>query len=427
MDEESANKTAVLSPSPMSRFVQKYLKVILLIICLVIVSVFWGFHLRVDTLFREQLINLGRSFFSEIVITRLWLANHGGVYVRMVPGVKVNPYLKDIPGLKVLIRDESGQLYVLKNPALVTREISELAVRRGILKFHITSLKPLNPNNKPDAFEERSLVGFQAGVKETHVFEEKNNEITFRYMAPLVTEASCLKCHSSQGYRVGDVRGGISVAISATDTMAKMKANRLYLMLLAVGIVLLTGLIITVISRFFIRELRRAEDRLVDMATRDPLTGLLNRREAFRRIDLEISRSVRTSKPLSTVICDIDHFKRINDTYGHLTGDVVLQSLAKMLQTTIRDYDILCRYGGEEFLIVAPDSTSDQAAGLADRIRMTVEETVITTIDNHKIRITVSFGVSQLWPGEKLEETIDRADRALYEAKAKGRNRVHIL
>lgn len=416
-----------ISHLSLRRFVQKYLKFILLLNCLIILAVFWGFHVYVDTLFREQLISQGRSFFNSIVMTRLWLANHGGVYVRMVPGVKVNPYLEKIPGIKTLIRDETGQLYVLKNPALVTREISELANRRGILKFHITSLKPLNPGNRPDAFEGKSLRAFQSGIPENYIFEENRGKVLFRYMAPLIAEASCLKCHGAQGYQIGDVRGGISVSISTSEMVSRTKNSRLVLTALVLGVMVLTGVIIYIVARFFIRELGKAEDRLVEMATQDSLTSLFNRREAFSRIDAERARCFRSSSPLSIIMCDIDHFKRINDTYGHVTGDFVLQVLANVLRRAVRNYDILCRYGGEEFLIAAPEATEVQATELAERIRIAVEHTDITTEDGHAIRITVSLGVSQMQDLEKIEKTISRADQALYEAKSRGRNQVRVL
>lgn len=427
MSAEATRKKFGTRHIPMRRFVQKYLKFILMLNCLIILAVFWGFHLYVDTLFREQLISQGRSFFHAIVMTRLWMANHSGVYVRMVPGVKVNPYLEKIPGVKTLIRDENGQLYVLKNPALVTREISELAARRGILKFHITSLKPLNPKNKADTFEEQSLLAFQSGLPENYHFEKQQGKTLFRYMAPLITEASCLKCHGAQGYQIGDIRGGISVTTSTSEMMAKTKASRVVLFGLVLGVMVLTGFIIYVVARFFIRELGKAEDTLVEMATQDPLTGLFNRREAFFRIDTERSRCIRTSSPLSVIMCDIDHFKKINDTYGHVTGDVALQALADMLRQSVRKYDILCRYGGEEFLITAPETTAVQATELAERIRTTVEKTDIKTENGHTIRITISLGASQMQGAEKIEETISRADQALYEAKNRGRNQVYVL
>lgn len=407
-----------------TEFAKKYLVGICLIVSLIILSTFWGFNFRSNELFREQLINQGRSFFQEIVVTRLWIAQHGGVYVKMRPGEEGNPYLKIIPNLKVVIKDESGESYTLKNPALVTREISRLAGEKGIFKFNITSLKPINPANVPDPFEKEALNAFDLGAGERHGFEDSSQGQVFRYMAPLIVEDSCLKCHSSQGYKKGDVRGGISVTIPADNIIRQITKNRLYLTVLAFGIVLIIILIVYFIANFFIKDLRYAEKLLVDMASKDFLTGLLNRREAYRIIEGELIRTTRLNRPLSVIMADIDHFKNINDTYGHLSGDMVLKSLSGLLMKTVREYDILCRYGGEEFVIVTPETNEQQAQDLAERIRQRIEATGIPLDGQRDLKITVSLGVTQYRPGEKIEALISRADQGLYEAKQTGRNRI---
>lgn len=405
-------------------YARRYLVAIVLFVALIIVSIFWGFNFRSNEFFREQLLNEGRSLFQQIVITRSWMAQHGGVYVAIREGVEVNPYLKLVPGLKVTIRDEDGALYTLKNPALATREISKLANEKGIFKFNITSLKPLNKTNIADQFETEALQAFNNGVSEHYSFESTEKTKTFRYMAPLITEESCLKCHAIQGYRKGDVRGGISVTVPADKISQQMSENRTYLAVSALGIVIIVLFIIYFIANFFMKDLRSAEQKLVNMAIRDFLTGLLNRREGFRRIDSEISRANRRGEPLSAIMTDVDHFKKVNDNYGHLTGDIVLQSVAKMLEKTVRDYDILCRYGGEEFLIVTPMTNGEQAQGLAERIRKLAEEMVIPVEGQPDLKFTLSLGVSEFKPGEKIEVLISRADQALYEAKNSGRNKV---
>jgi len=131
-----------------SDFVRKYLTGIFLIIGLILLSVFWGFSYRSNALIKNQLLKQGQAFFTEVVITREWAATHGGVYVRLTPDTVVNPYLLKIPGLKVVIKDQDGVAYTLKNPALMTRELSELAANKGMVHFKITSLTPLNPNNR---------------------------------------------------------------------------------------------------------------------------------------------------------------------------------------------------------------------------------------------------------------------------------------
>ena len=405
-------------------FVKKYLTSIGLLICLVVLSVFWGFYYRSTELIEKQLLHQGQSFFQEIVLTRQWAAGHNGVYVRLEPGVEPNPYLPKVPGLKVVIRDESGQPYVLKNPALITREISELAAQKGMFRFHITSLDPLNPANAPDPFETESLRKFAAGVNENSAYESSDGEVYFRYMAPLVTEKSCLVCHAQQGYKEGDIRGGISVTSSATETAVKIGESRVFLMLAAALIVLLILTIIYLVARSFIKELKTAETKLVEMATQDFLTGLLNRRETFHRLDEELQRSRRLATPFSVLLLDLDHFKQVNDVHGHSAGDLVLQAVAAALRQGVRPYDLCCRYGGEEFLVILPETALEAAAGIAERLRHDIENLKIAVTKKTDLRITASIGAATLVGNESIDQLIARADEAMYTAKASGRNRV---
>ena len=407
-------------------FVKKYLTSIGLLICLVVLSVFWGFYYRSTELIEKQLLYQGSSFFQEIVLTRQWVAQHDGVYVRLEPGIEPNPYLLKVPGLKVVIRDESGQPYMLKNPALITREISELAAQKGMFRFHITSLDPLNPANAPDPFETESLRKFAAGVNENSAYESSDGEVYFRYMAPLVTEKSCLVCHAQQGYKEGDIRGGISVTSSATETAVKIGESRVFLMLAAALIVLLILTIIYLVARSFIKELKTAETKLVEMATQDFLTGLLNRRETFHRLDEELQRSRRLATPFSVLLLDLDHFKQVNDVHGHSAGDLVLQAVAAALRQGVRPYDLCCRYGGEEFLVILPETALEAAAGIAERLRHDIENLKIAVTKKTDLRITASIGAATLVGNESIDQLIARADEAMYNAKASGRNRVSL-
>ena len=395
-----------------------------MLICLVVLSVFWGFYYRSTELIEKQLLYQGNSFFQEIVLTRQWVAQHDGVYVRVEPGVEPNPYLLKIPGLKVVIRDESGQAYTLKNPALVTREISELAAQRGLFRFRITSLEPLNPANAPDPFETDALRKFAAGAKESSSYESRDGEVYFRYMAPLVTEQSCLACHAQQGYKEGDIRGGISVTSSATETAGKIKESRLFLIFAAILIISLILAIIYLVARSFITDLRTAETKLVEMATQDFLTGLLNRRETFRRLDEELQRSRRLATPFSVLLLDLDHFKQVNDVHGHSAGDLVLQAVAAALRQGVRPYDLCCRYGGEEFLVILPETALEDAAGIAERLRRDIENLKITAAKETALQITASIGAAALLGHETIDQLVARADEAMYNAKSSGRNRV---
>lgn len=406
-----------------SYYIRKYLWGIFLIVSLLVFSVFWGFSYRSSTLIKDQLLKQGQSFFDEIIVTREWAANHGGVYIKMGPDTTVNPYLLKIPNLNVVIKDEYGIAYTLKNPALMTREISEIADKKRIFKFKITSLNPLNPKNKPDKFERDALQLFDQGKDEYFTFEKENEEIVnFRYMAPLITEKPCLKCHGQQGYQEGDIRGGISVSLPATAILKQTTEDRNTIILIAVGIVGLLFVSIRHVAQVFIADMSRAEQQLRKVASHDYLTNLLNRREAIHQVTKEIARSYRTGKTIAFILCDIDHFKVINDTYGHNAGDFVLKKLAHVLTTTLRDYDIACRYGGEEFLLVAPETSIEQALLLAERLRTAISSEKFV-FETQEIFVAVSIGVTQLKEDDTIEKVLSRADSALYQAKTDGRNR----
>ena len=161
------------------------------------------------------------------------------------------------------------------------------------------------------------------------------------------------------------------------------------------------------------------------LANTDSLTGVWNRHHFFEQADKEFRRALRYHRALSVIMFDIDHFKQVNDRYGHLAGDQVLKALSGAVQKTIRDVDLLCRYGGEEFLIVLPETDLEPAREGAERLRREVEELVVQT-DAGPVHVTISLGVAALRDesGPNLERLISRADDALYAAKAAGRNKV---
>lgn len=164
----------------------------------------------------------------------------------------------------------------------------------------------------------------------------------------------------------------------------------------------------------------------------DSLTGLGNRRELEKRMGIEVSRSLRESVPLSCLYLDVDHFKQVNDVYGHDVGDHVLKKVAEIMIEAVRQGDVVARYGGEEFVIVLPGISGSDAMETAERIRQAVEQTSIEIVDKQRLDITISIGLAS-YVAEKnsigdsaeiFEEIIARADRALMNAKKQGRNRV---
>jgi diguanylate cyclase (GGDEF)-like protein len=170
-------------------------------------------------------------------------------------------------------------------------------------------------------------------------------------------------------------------------------------------------------------ELKIAYERIEELADLDELTGSYNRRCIMRLLEEEVARSHRTNTPCSIALIDLDWFKRINDGYGHPTGDEVLRTYAISMFANIRAIDKFGRYGGEEFLLLLPDARQEHAARMLDRLRL-----IIGGLDwsafSPGMQVTISAGVAMLQPEESPDALLARADRALYVAKAKGRNRI---
>ncbi|MEK4715829.1 sensor domain-containing diguanylate cyclase [Sporosarcina sp. FSL K6-5500] len=167
------------------------------------------------------------------------------------------------------------------------------------------------------------------------------------------------------------------------------------------------------------KELLEVNAQLQKLASTDGLTGLKNRRSLQEDLTSNISLSTRLSQPLSLLLLDIDHFKRINDTFGHLTGDKILQELGVLLTEESRKDDISARYGGEEFAMILPNTNQADAIKIAERIRLRIESEGWTNQT-----ITISIGIATLTLGDTVDTFQSRADQALYSSKNRGRNRV---
>ena len=168
---------------------------------------------------------------------------------------------------------------------------------------------------------------------------------------------------------------------------------------------------------------KNLQDLLIEYAHIDPLTGLPNRRALMERLQQEWARMVRHGQPFSFIMADIDHFKKVNDTYGHLVGDQLLQEIAKVFTKQCRNVDTPARYGGEEFAIVVPQESAANARSLAERCRRNIEEISIL-VKGESVHTTVSFGIAETTGLTAPETLIEHADEALYAAKVAGRNQV---
>ena len=387
-----------------------------LVIALVLSGIFLDMAIRTRQLLNEENIIQARIVFNAIVLARKWNANYGGVYVEKKNGVESNPYLENPD-----IRTVDGRIFTLRNPALMTREISEYAEKEGMFKFHITSLKLMNPHNKPDEFEEKALRQFETGaVKELSQTELINKRRYFRYMAPLYIEQDCLQCHKHQNYAIGEVKGGISISLDIEELQSKIRRNIITIVVFGIiTTLLLLGLIYFFMSRL-IKKLEEARRTIERIAITDELTDLFNRRHIMSRLEEEFEKFKRLKKNVSCIMADVDNFKAINDSYGHLVGDQVLKAISHRIRSTVRAYDILGRYGGEEFLIIMPDTGLEDAGELAERVRARVKEERV-----NNAAITLSLGVVCVEEKDRsVDDIIRRADQNLYKAKKGGKDRV---
>jgi len=500
---------------------------------------------------RHILIQQAQTHFQSQSSTREWNDQYLGVYVRSEKVLKPHPYLP----LNTITSNDNETLYRV-NHASMARQLSEISNQKDF-KFHLTSLNPLNPENKAGKFEKRALKHIEKNnVKEYYEFSNKN----FRYLGAILTEQKCLECHAHQGYKLGDVRGGLSVTLNSDNynesiseiesrnavlkvtvflflslitflmtrqiqsnqiLIAKVKKRTkeinetkellqnvldadLSLMIVSSGTEIILANKTTLdflevksldefreqythISDIFeevddesylqqyingehwidymqreqynktlkvlikrdgkdnhlkvhSKEIKLNEQsihviifdditdeleviqRLKNEATKDPLTSLFNRGKFNEVLTKEIALAISTSLALSIIFLDIDHFKAVNDTYGHDVGDEVLVSLSKLLLETMRTGDFVARWGGEEFIITLQASTVIQAAGVAEKIREKVDTHNFGTASKQSI----SLGVTQYIEGESEEIFTKRVDEALYEAKETGRNKVVI-
>jgi len=200
---------------------------------------FYYFYQRQESNLEEAFLRQGRVMANQILITRRWLSVHGGVYVQKFPFVRESPFM-DGANTATL----QGMPIILRSPDLVTRELSELSVRDGMHSFRLVARAPVNPSNRPSEWEEHALGLFEDGEEEAFSTFGALPQVRFRYMVPIRTEASCHRCHQERGYKVGDVRGGISIEFPVGEMLAESRED-----LLGIGVlVLIIGTAILAIS-----------------------------------------------------------------------------------------------------------------------------------------------------------------------------------
>lgn len=290
-----------------------------------------------------------------------------------------------------------------------------------------------NKKDAPDEWEKKVLEVFKNNPN-LNLYSEKQQGVksTYRYAVPLFIEDSCLQCHGEpqgeidisgypkEGYKPGDLRGIISVKMPLTEYQVSRNEQTFFFIILTLVIIIFT---------WFVGQ--RMVKVLQKVANTDRLTQINNRNVFYTQLDSELEWAMKRRTPLALIMLDIDHFKKVNDEYGHMAGDEVLRELAKTIQSLLRQGDTLARFGGEEFIIIVPNTDKEGTYVLAERIRARVENHSFG-FESKQIPITVSAGVAvlnnEVSEGSDMEKIKDllteQADKALYSAKNKGRNRV---
>jgi two-component system cell cycle response regulator len=238
-----------------------------------------------------------------------------------------------------------------------------------------------------------------------------------------------IDCHSVSRVhaRLTCGAGGLSIEDLGSRNGTWVEGTRLYgRCALTEGQRITLGNTVMRLSLLDERELASAQ-AVADAARKDPLTGCFNRGYFDQKLHTEVVRTRRRARSTSLVLVDLDHFKRINDKYGHVTGDAALRAVGQVLRGATRVEDVVARYGGEEFAVIVPGATSMGGALLAQRVRTAIEKLTIDA-EGEPLRVTASLGVASLEPGQvsNAPALLRAADGALYAAKHAGRNRVHI-
>jgi diguanylate cyclase (GGDEF)-like protein len=289
-----------------------------------------------------------------------------------------------------------------------------------------------------DRFKDHYLVLPSAGINLALVlgFSFWVPQVAFLFMCTLFIIFSFASLRATPRQSVigwTTMTGVLTVLFVFTDTPIAMpngsmleRLTTMLVLVLTIGRCMFIGMYSSAMRESLYKrgaQLREAYQRIEELAELDELTGSFNRRCIMRMLDEEIARAERTASPLSLALIDLDWFKRINDSFGHPTGDEVLRTFAITIFANIRSFDRFGRYGGEEFLLLLPNTTMAEAHAKLDRLREIVADLDWTAF-SHGMQVTLSAGVATMSPNETADAVLARADRALYAAKDEGRNRI---
>lgn len=337
---------------------------------------------------------------------------------------------------KLDLNIENGKIEVPFRPTIrIATPIYNKDKFVGIVIINMLTNKLLNSLRTSPVFEHYIID------KEGNFILNPNDKLSWskyakspaRLIDDFPTEASNILAGARKGenfyaYTLDDVLHNDDDAILILKPKADYKHSLILSNIESAAVVILLSILLSIPLALYAsiipsrlqKDLWLSNNELKKISTMDQLTGVFNRRQLDQCIHHEVEKASRYSRPLSMLMIDIDHFKKVNDTYGHQIGDYALISISRILSQHIRSSDILGRFGGEEFVILCPESDKDEAAELGEKLRQTIEEYSFDTIGN----LTISIGISEFKAEMSNEDLLYKADIALYKAKNGGRNQV---
>lgn len=354
--------------------------------------------------------------FRDLTVAQRSVLAVGGITVLAALVILVSVSDFDLSPLRTLRSIRVGEGAVLEtryNPIAILGLGVVVAVILGALALAFNALKPRLSNIAGGA----SGLGSDAVAKAGQKLERELSKVLGLIRAHITTNESYAKSLANAQARLAglseaeQVRVIVSLLVAENERM-RSDSGELKKKLED--------------SQKLIEGLRSSLSQAEEFGLKDPLTGTGNRRCFDQKITKAIAECEQNKKPLSLIMCDIDHFKRVNDAFGHQVGDEIIKMFARVIETGVRENDTVIRYGGEEFAIILPMTEQEAAKGIAERIRRQFEGKKLTIREtSQKVgQLTASFGVAQYRPGDDVDMLVQRADAKLYDAKSQGRNRV---
>ena len=288
-----------------------------------------------------------------------------------------------------------------------------------------------------DGFSTSALAAFRGGSSAEYwrVEDGADGGFRVRYATPITMREGCVDCHNraswglkNRSWEVGDVRGVWEVTLDVPKTELQSVSEYSTLIALQLAACLLGALMVFPAVRREVAQRSYFESlsiNLNELAETDSLSGLANRRAFDRALDKVFSESTKSPENYGLIVLNVDHFNKVNDTYGHDAGDAVIATVSKVIAANIRPVDFAARVGGEEFAVICPNINQDRLSHVADRIRNAIEAMKVDT-GNVSLKVTISAGATMIAGQDDRHTFYKRADRQLYKAKDGGRNRVQV-